>query len=271
MLVSASSVNPFSAAQSPYALTLASGAVKKSDLAESSLKPVDQSASSAKSELRSQQQHVGKAEDEKATNDTAGSDEDARAQAQREKYQQQQERLEIQDLAARDREVRAHEQAHVAAGGQYAGAPSYQYERGPDGVSYAVAGEVPISTGREATPEATLRKAQIVRRAALAPAEPSPQDRKVAAMATQMEAEARRDITLARRLEAEAARESQAPEDESSEAEESSAEESTSARSGLSSSENLHSAPRLPAYYGIATRIETIHSSSVGGRINQYA
>ena len=97
-----------------------------------------------------------------------------RLQTQLRTKQAQEQRLiedQIQTLAARDREVRAHEQAHVAAGGQYAGAPAYQYERGPNGVSYAVGGEVPISTGEEATPEATLRKAQIIRRAALAPAE----------------------------------------------------------------------------------------------------
>lgn len=101
---------------------------------------------------------------------------------------------EIQALAQRDREVRAHEQAHVAAGGPYAGAATYQLQRGPNGVGYAVAGEVPISTGREATPEATLQKAQVVKRAALAPAEPSAQDRQVAAAATRLEAEARLEL-----------------------------------------------------------------------------
>lgn len=101
---------------------------------------------------------------------------------------------EIQALAQRDREVRAHEQAHVAAGGPYAGAATYQLQRGPNGVGYAVAGEVPISTGREATPQETLQKAQIVKRAALAPAEPSAQDRQVAAAATRLEAEARIEL-----------------------------------------------------------------------------
>ena len=113
------------------------------------------------------------------------------------RHQAQQEQLiqnEIKALAARDREVRAHEQAHMAAGGQYAGAATYQFERGPNGVNYAVGGEVQISTSEEAPPQATLRKAQIIRRAALAPAEPSPQDRKIAAMATQMESAARAEI-----------------------------------------------------------------------------
>lgn len=123
--------------------------------------------------------------------------------------QEQQQQREIQVLAQRDREVRAHEQAHAAVGGQYAGAPTYQIQRGPDGVGYAVSGEVPISTGKEATPEATLRKAQVVRRAALAPAEPSPQDRNVAAQASRLEAEARLELAQQQQQISERALESQ--------------------------------------------------------------
>lgn len=112
------------------------------------------------------------------------------------------EQREIQQLAARDREVRAHEQAHAAVGGQYAGAPRYEYQRGPDGINYAVGGEVSISAGPvNGDPQATIEKAQIVRRAALAPAEPSPQDRKVAAQATQMEASARAELVAERQQE----------------------------------------------------------------------
>lgn len=121
-----------------------------------------------------------------------------RLEAQQERIEQQQ----IQQLAARDREVRNHERAHAAVGGQYAGAPRYQFERGPDGVNYAVGGEVSISTGGVAgDPQATLDKAQVIRRAALAPAEPSAQDRKVAAQATQMEAEARVELANIQREE----------------------------------------------------------------------
>ena len=119
-------------------------------------------------------------------------------EARQERIEQQQ----IQELSARDREVRNHERAHAAVGGLYAGAPRYQYERGPDGVNYAVAGEVSISTGAvNGDPEATIEKAQIVRRAALAPAEPSAQDRRVAAQATQMEAEARVELANLQREE----------------------------------------------------------------------
>ncbi len=101
----------------------------------------------------------------------------------------------IEQLSARDREVHAHERAHASVGGAYAGAPVFQYERGPDGVSYAVAGEVPISTSKvNGDPQATIEKAQQIRRAALAPADPSPQDRQVAAYATQLELEARQEL-----------------------------------------------------------------------------
>src|SRR5680860_898722 len=52
---------------------------------------------------------------------------------------------ELTDLKARDRDVRAHEAAHQAAGGQHAGAMSFTYQRGPDGAQYAVGGEVSIN------------------------------------------------------------------------------------------------------------------------------
>lgn len=92
------------------------------------------------------------------------------------------ERKEVQKLKQRDREVRAHEAAHKAAGGSLASAPSYETVTGPDGRSYAVAGEVKIDTSPVPNnPEATIRKMEVVRRAALAPSQPSAQDRQVAA------------------------------------------------------------------------------------------
>ncbi len=97
----------------------------------------------------------------------------------------QDEKLELTKLQQIDTQVRAHEMAHLAAAGPYArSGASFQYQRGPDGKNYAVAGEVQIDTSRESTPEATIRKMRVVRAAALAPADPSPQDRKVAASAT---------------------------------------------------------------------------------------
>jgi len=105
------------------------------------------------------------------------------------------ERQILDQLRQRDAEVRAHEQAHIAAGGQYvSGAAAYSYEQGPDGRQYAVGGEVSIDASPvPGDPEQTEQKAQAVRRAALAPATPSAQDMKVALSASQMEAEARLD------------------------------------------------------------------------------
>jgi len=92
----------------------------------------------------------------------------------------------LAELKARDREVRAHEAAHQAVGGQHAGAISYSYERGPDGAQYAVGGEVPIDVSPVAgDPQATIEKMRVVRAAAMAPAQPSSQDRAVAAQAMQ--------------------------------------------------------------------------------------
>lgn len=101
----------------------------------------------------------------------------------------------LADLKARDREVRAHEAAHQAVGGQYAGAISYVYERGPDGAQYAVGGEVSIDTAPvDGDPQATIEKMRTVRAAALAPAEPSPQDRAVAAQAMQLMLQAQAEL-----------------------------------------------------------------------------
>ncbi|MFT6530267.1 MAG: hypothetical protein ACJAZB_001930 [Psychrosphaera sp.] len=122
----------------------------------------------------------------------AGSDDNASdEEAQK---QQQQEQQQIQQLQQRDNEVKAHEQAHAAIGGTYAGTPSYEYQTGPNGQKYAVGGEVSIDVSKEATPEATIRKMQTVQAAALAPAEPSSQDRKVAAQAARNIADARAEM-----------------------------------------------------------------------------
>ncbi len=94
------------------------------------------------------------------------------------------EQAQVAALKARDREVRAHEGAHRAAGGELTGPPHFEFETGPDGRQYAVGGEVSIDRSPEpGDPEATIAKLERVIRAALAPAEPSPQDRAVAAQA----------------------------------------------------------------------------------------
>lgn len=124
------------------------------------------------------------------------------------------EALQIQKLAATDREVRAHEAAHAAVGGQHAGSASFSYQQGPDGKRYAVAGEVPIDLSAvSGDPAATLKKAQTVRAAALAPADPSPQDLQVAAAATQMELKAKTEL---RQQQVAAATEAESPDAEPS-------------------------------------------------------
>lgn len=98
----------------------------------------------------------------------------------------------VAELVQSDTRVRAHEQAHISAGGDLIrGGPNFEYSTGPDKNRYAVAGEVSIDTTPVSNdPAATVRKAEHIRRAALAPADPSAQDLRVAADATHMELEA---------------------------------------------------------------------------------
>lgn len=110
----------------------------------------------------------------------------------------------IAELQRTDREVRAHENAHLAAAGGLARGVSFEYTTGPDGRQYAIAGEVSIDTSPvSGDPEATIQKAQQIRAAANAPANPSSQDRQVAAQASQMEAAARVELAAKQREELE--------------------------------------------------------------------
>ncbi|WP_157608105.1 putative metalloprotease CJM1_0395 family protein [Thermodesulfatator atlanticus] len=129
-----------------------------------------------------------------ALNDTSKKTDKFQALEQKLKLAEQQ-RL-IQKLKRIDKEVRAHEQAHMIAGGRYVrGAANYKYVRGPDGNYYAVAGEVKIDTSPvPGDPEATLEKARTIKRAALAPANPSAQDRMVAAQADRLAMKALEEI-----------------------------------------------------------------------------
>lgn len=138
--------------------------------------------------------------DAKPAADTASGD--AVVSPQQQAQQQQQ----IAALASRDREVRSHEQAHTAVGGSYAGAPTYSFKRGPDGQAYAVGGEVSIDVSPIPNdPAATLRKMEVVQQAALAPAEPSAQDLRVAAQAQVLAAQARSELAALQREEVAAA------------------------------------------------------------------
>ena len=126
----------------------------------------DQAPVTAPQEQQANSSSSGREEADRASIDAT---DDSAEASPREQRQQQ---LEIADLVQRDREVRTHEQAHAAVGGQYAGSPTYSFKRGPDGQRYAVSGEVGIDTAAVPNdPEATLRKMEVVLRAALAPAE----------------------------------------------------------------------------------------------------
>lgn len=163
------------------------------DLKSSTFKPTEQLADSVRSQNR-------RLPDERPNDDVERDRQTALAQERRANGGRTEDELkveqdQIQELAARDREVRAHEQAHAAAAGQYGSSPTYSFVRGPDGVSYAVGGSVDVDTSPiPGDPEATLRKAQQLRRAANAPAEPSAQDGRVAAAAAKMELDARAEL-----------------------------------------------------------------------------
>lgn len=91
------------------------------------------------------------------------------------------EEQEVSKLKARDAEVKAHEQAHIAAAtGINASAPTFTYQTGPDGEKYAVGGEVNISFTEGKDPEENIANAEAMQNAALAPAQPSSQDLAVA-------------------------------------------------------------------------------------------
>ncbi len=175
------------------------------DLKSSTFRPTEQLADSGRGQNRRLPDERPNDEVERDRLERGARYQAAKAVDRRtEQERQQAERDQIQELASRDREVRAHEQAHAAIAGQYGSSPTYSFVRGPDGVSYAVGGEVKIDTSPiPGDPEATLRKAQQLRRAANAPVEPSSQDASVAAQAAQMEQQARAELSEQQAIEAE--------------------------------------------------------------------
>lgn len=91
------------------------------------------------------------------------------------------EKDQVEKLEARDQEVRLHENKHKAIAGRYAKGVSYSYQTGPDNKQYAIGGSVEIDMAPVANdPEKTIEKMKQIKEAALAPAEPSAQDRKIA-------------------------------------------------------------------------------------------
>ncbi|MGJ8691725.1 MAG: putative metalloprotease CJM1_0395 family protein [Thalassotalea sp.] len=110
------------------------------------------------------------------------------------------EQQEINELAQRDREVRSHELAHAAVGGPHTGPPNYSFTVGPDGKKYATGGEVSVDLSTvSGDPQATITKLQKVHSAALAPANPSVQDTRVASQAARLILQAQSEL-LAQKL-----------------------------------------------------------------------
>lgn len=101
----------------------------------------------------------------------------------------------VRELKQRDQKVRQHEMAHLmTSGGLAQGGPNYTYQKGPDGQNYAIGGHVNLDISPGTTPEETLQKAQTIQAAATAPADPSSQDRSIAAKASQMAMKARMEL-----------------------------------------------------------------------------
>lgn len=201
-----------------------------------------------------------------------------------EEEQKRQDETVLRQLRARDREVRAHEAAHVAAGGSLVrGGPSFTLQRGPDGRSYAIGGEVQLDTSAVPNdPEATLRKSDQVRAAALAPAQPSPQDLRVAANANQLAARARIDIAIQRREEAQLEEQQGSPDEvENTDSEPQSGDSASSAGSlpenqrttdavTSDSRQNRLQAQEQPVA-AISNFMSTAQSESRPARFNQFA
>jgi hypothetical protein len=111
-----------------------------------------------------------------------------------EKLSQDEKRL-LDDLKARDAEVKTHEAAHQSSAGGLAGAASYTYQQGPDGKMYAIGGEVSISTGGASTPEEAIANAKKIESSAMAASSPSSQDFSVASSARMMEMKAKQQLS----------------------------------------------------------------------------
>ncbi len=130
----------------------------------------------------------GSAKTESETDETGSADETEPAQKDSKEM--------ISKLEERNRDVLAHEGAHMTAGGAYIkGGASYTYQIGPDGKAYAIGGEVSIDMSPvPGNPRATITKMMAIRAAALSPNDPSGQDLSVAAAAAQIEAAARTQL-----------------------------------------------------------------------------
>lgn len=208
MLISAAPIAiPVSTANVPTE-SVASEAARKPAIPESqstSDHSSTRNSTDSNEQLRNTVNSNNDARREDVADDSSGreSSEQSNQERQEQQRQQAQESREVQKLKRIDREVRVHEAAHASVGGQFAGAPQLSFTTGPDGKQYAVAGEVSIDTSRVPDdPRATINKMNQVRQAALAPADPSSQDLKVAAIASQIANQASAELNSLRNEEA---------------------------------------------------------------------
>jgi hypothetical protein len=103
---------------------------------------------------------------------------------------------ELKRIQGKADKVVSHEGAHAMVGGTLMlGGPAFQYELGPDGEVYEASGQSRIDMSPLAgNPQATIFKMQHVKRAAMAPLNPSGADRVVASQADQIENQARNQL-----------------------------------------------------------------------------
>ena len=166
--------------------------VRRAAEAQSARTPTDESSSST--EIPGTESGVSGKDGTQGTAPADESAENPESQDPGNEDLSEEEEREVDELKERDAEVRAHEQAHLAAAGSYAlGGASYEFQVGPDDRQYAVGGEVRLDVSAvPGDPDATVSKMETIKRAALAPSQPSSQDFRVAARA-QREIEKARD------------------------------------------------------------------------------
>lgn len=186
------------------------------------------------------------------------------------------EQRQLDQLQQTDADVRAHEQAHKAAAGQYGGAISYDYQRGPDGQRYAVGGEVSIDVSAEQDPEATIAKMQQVRSAASAPADPSGQDRRVAATASRIEAQARQELANQRAQQANSSTGQNSATEDTTDTEGANSEQTAAA--GGAPAQADETTPSTGSRYGITSGFQNLSAyrsvsyyPNVGSNLSIYA
>lgn len=176
------SISPLTTMTSQYIVERKDSSLLQADMPTKQAKDKLEISEQGKAKFKSEQEKTNKLENKEKTETQSG------------ELSESEKKL-VQELKQRDQEVKAHEQTHKAAGGALVrGGASYSYQLGPDGKRYAIGGEVQIDVSEESDPRATKTKMQQVRRAALAPAEPSAQDRAVASMASRIEAAADSEI-----------------------------------------------------------------------------